>query len=213
MTRFFMLPLLLCCTGCLLTVSDPEAEGAVEIYNELHSHLPEKSIDLATALRMAPAENAADVRLAFAKLEMLKNNPGKAEIRVRGEKARVELNVMLGFLPADEVVYQTDGALTVPEEISHIGAAEKAALIINGGKKTPLKLLQAVRFAHVDAVAAMNLLMSADTPENRFSYFAACIRLAAVIGVKPEQLDKLEEYEKRFNAASSRWQKEHENGE
>ena len=210
MKRWFFLPVTVLCAGCLFTASDPEAERAVEIYNELHSHLPQKTVDLKSALAMTPPEKHTPVRLAFAKLEAVKKNPAEPKLRGWGEKVRVELNVLLGFLPSDMVDYDTAGAWNVPVEISHAGAAEKAALIIDGGKTAPLELLKKVRLAHVDVVDAMNLLGVDDSPVNRYACVAACIRLAGIVGVAPEDLDKLEEYEKRFNAASSRWQKSHE---
>lgn len=207
MKRYFFLPVVLLCAGCLFTASDPEAEKAVEIYNELHSHLPQKTVDLQDALSMVPPEKHVAVRLAFAKLETVRRYPAAPELRVWGEKARVELNTLLEFLPSDMVDYDTAGAWNVPEEISHPAAAEKAALIIDGGKSAPLELLKKVRFAHADAVEAMNLTAQTDTPVNRYAYVAATIRLAGIVGVEPGELDKLEVYEKRFNAASSRWQK------
>ena len=37
----------------------------------------------------------------------------------------------------------------------------------------------------------------------------SCIRLAAAIGVYPEQLNDLGEFEKRFDSANARWRKSH----
>ena len=213
MKKFCFLPLLMFCAGCLITASDPEAEKAAEVYRELHSALPEKPVSPEAALKMVPGEKAPEVRLAFARLAIGKKEPSSPAWRVQCEKARVELNVLLGFLPADMISYDTAGALDVPPEISHVEAAEMAALIIDNGCSEPLGVLKNVRFAHADAVKAMNDLAVSATAENNLAYVTACIRLASVIGVEPDKLDKLEEYEKRFNAASSRWKKSRESEE
>ena len=197
--------LLCCCSGCLMTVSDPEAENAADIYRELHKKLPDKAVTLSAALAQVPREKHADVRIAFAQLAA--NQTAKEKLptlRLLAEKARVELNVLLGFLPADLVVYDCSGALVMPAEIAHIAAAEKAALIIDGGKSEPLELLKKIRIAHAEAVARMNQLHNSSWVVHRFEYAAACIHLAQLIGVEPENLDKLDHYEKRFDNAAAR---------
>jgi len=216
MRKLFLAVLPLFINGCLLiSVSDPDAEKAVDIYESLHIPLPEKPLKLADALNMTPPEKHLKVRLTFGELAYadLEKDPAPSLIGWK-EKKRIELNVLLGFLPSDKIAYDTAGVLNaaMPEEISHVTAAEKAALILDRGSSDPLELLEKVRLAHVDAVRAMNnkqISSSGNRMMLDLAYYSACVRLADIIGVPPEKLDRLTEYEKRFDAAQSRWKKSH----
>ena len=215
---FVLLPLFI--NGCLLiSVSDSDAEKAVDIYESLHVPLPKEPLKLADALNMTPPEKQLEVRLTFGELAYAdrEKNPAPALVGWK-EKKRIELNVLLGFLPSDKITYDTAGLLNtlMPQEISHVAAAEKAALILDRGSSDPLELLKKVRLAHADAVRAMNnrqINSSGNRMMLDLSYYTACVRLAGIIRVPPEKLDQLGEYEKRFDAAQSRWKKSHTSGD
>ena len=198
--------LLLC--GCMIRTSDPAAERAFEVYHDLHIQLPAAPITLEQALGKTAPENHSAVRIAFAQIHILQNLHTPQAILTR-EKARIKLNTMLGYLPSDNIIYAEGTSTVCPAEIPHISAVEKTALILDDGQTPPLELLCKVRLAHADAAAAMNEAALDDSPEKRLNYVISCIRLAAAIGVYPEQLNDLGEFEKRFDSANARWRKSH----
>ncbi len=192
--------------GCLIKTSDPAAEKAFHVYQELHVNLPLNPVTLEYALGRADRENHNAVRIAFAKLHILDGIQTPQAILER-EKARVELNTFIGFLPSDDISYEAGNSLECPAEIPHISAVEKAALIIDDGATPPLELLRKVRIAHIEAIAAMNEFALDNSPQKRLEYIICCIRLADVIGVSPAGLSNLDEFEQRFDSANARWEK------
>ena len=97
-----------------------------------------------------------------------------------------------------------------PEELPPVGTVEKAALLIDDGNTPIMELLVNVRLAHLRAVNAMNNKNKNPSAENRFEYFSACVLLAQSAGIELEQLESLEEYEKRFDSAEERLRKRKE---
>jgi hypothetical protein len=195
---------LLC--GCLFKTSDPAAERAFAVYQELHVSLPEHPVTLEYILNRTGRENHCAARIAFARWLILDGVKTPQAILDR-EKARIELNTFAGFLPSDNINYETGGQPEYPAEIPHISAAEKAALILDDGATEPLELLRKVRIAHAEAVAAMNEFALDNSPQKRLAYVICCIRLADAIGVSPAGLSDLDEFEQRFDSANARWEK------
>lgn len=202
---FFLLVILLLGGGC---IADPDAELAAAIYYELHTDLPKNPITLDNALEKCEKQDASLVRTAFARMQTarLERTP---ETVLDAEKARIQLNTAMGYLPGDNIAYDLDAVMDCPAEPPPVTVAEKAALIINHGVEQPLTLLCKVRLAHADAVMAMNQKKHFPGHVNNLNYFIACVNLADAIGIPLEQLDKLENYEKRFDAAGVRWEKNH----
>lgn len=200
--------MLLClfASGCLITVSDPEAEAAVEMICRQARRIPETPLSLKEVLEKLPSTEHLTVRIAFASLLLAEKERNAGNI-MRGEKARITLNTLLGFLPGDSLHYDLTGVWECPEELPAVSTAEKAALIIDGGKTPAATLLTRVRLAHLQAVTAMNDKTEKPTAGNSFAYLRACVLLAREIGVPPEQLEALDEYEKRFDAARERQRK------
>ena len=202
---FFLLTVLLITGGC---ISDPDAELAAAIYYELHSGLPKSPITLDSALEKCDASHHSMVRIAFAQMQLARLERSPENI-LNAEKSRIRLNTCLGYLPGDSIPYDLESSLECPAEPPPVTTAEKAALIIDQGQSRPLQLLCKVRLAHADAVMAMNQKKHTPGHTANLNYFIACVKLSEAIGIPLEQLDKLENYEKRFDAAGVSWEKNH----
>jgi len=195
----FMLPVLFFTAGCLQFSHDPAAEKAAAVSLELHKHLPSGRVALDDALKLAPAAKHPAIRGAFAQLLCASGRKDNLAM-LKAEKARIELNVLLGFLPEDIIAYAPGGALDCPAEIPAVTAVEKAALICRPDAE-PLEMLRKLRLTHLEAVYALNRHCPC-------TYVRHCIDLADIAGVDFNEIYDLSEYEKRFDDAMSRRQKE-----
>ena len=195
----FMLPAILLAGGCLWNISDPAAERAAKISLKLHKPLPKKALTLSEALQRVPAGKQTDVRCAFAQLLCASGKEDNASL-LKAEQARIDLNVLLGYLPEDTIEYNTIGALDCPAEIPAVEVFEKTALMIRKNAD-PLPLLRELRQLHLKAVYAFNSQCPCEYVKN-------CARLADLTGVEFKDLDNLAGYEKRFDDAMVRRKKE-----
>ncbi|MBR2625168.1 MAG: hypothetical protein IKD23_02085 [Lentisphaeria bacterium] len=209
MRSLLFMPVLFLIGGCLFDFSDPEADRAVESLCLLRRELPVNPVSLGEMLAGQPEAEHSKIRIAFASL-LLAETKKSAENILRGEQNRIYLNSLGGFLPSDKVRYSLDGTMDCPEELPPVGTVEKAALLIDDGNTPIMELLVNVRLAHLRAVNAMNNKNKNPSAENRFEYFSACVLLAQSAGVEFEQLESLEEYEKRFDSAEERLRKRKE---
>lgn len=209
MRSLLFLPVLFLIGGCLLYFSDPAADKAVESLCLLRRELPVNPVTLGEMLAGQPEKEHGRIRIAFASL-LLAETEKSAENILRGEQSRICLNTLGGFLPSDKVKYSLEGVMDCPEELPPVGTVEKAALLIDDGNTPIMELLVNVRLAHLRAVNAMNNKNKNPSAENRFEYFSACVLLAQSAGVEFEQLESLEEYEKRFDSAEERLRKRKE---
>ena len=163
--------------------------------------------DVAGALKKVPQKDRGELRAAFADLSA----PGTPTGTVIREKARIKINVLLGYPPASKIPYDPAGALTAPAEIPDVRAAEKAALILHDGTADPLTLLRNVRLAHADAVLAAENLNENPSEMNRRTYFFTCLRLAAAIGLDSPMMTEVPDLERRMDEALTRLKKAEEN--
>ena len=194
-----------CGGGCLLSVSDPAAERAAETYREMHLILPDEGVNLRSALAQVDAVYAGEVRIAFAALAWTAGKNDRDSL-LQQEQARIKLNVLLGYLPGDQVKYDLVGAWECPIELPTAVQVEKAALILDS-RGNVLRKLESIRLAHVEALAA-SLKYGGKSPE----YLTAVLHLAKVSGLEFRELYDLTEYEQRFDAAWKRLEKVRKNG-
>lgn len=188
--------LLLLSAGCIGFYRDPAAEKAVRSYRNWVKEFPAKPLNREELFRKNPCRKG-EIRELFARYSTAKadNDPAEAEI------CRVKLNFFAGYLPEAQLEYDLAGALDYPEEIADVISAEKAALIIDGGRTPAAELLCKVRIAHAQAVRAMQ---KRSTPREKLNYFKACLFLAEVIGVDLPELSALKSYVIRFDGAQKR---------
>ena len=199
--------LLLSVSGCLIFTNDPAADKAAAAYCKLMMPVNSGKITLSEALPKAqtPAEKLR-IRRCFAMYLWSKENKMPASI----ELWRIKLNTQLGFLPESRIEYSGDQYSLCPDELPTVETAEKAAFIISDGKIPTLELAAKVRSAHLEAVTAMNFLHKNPIPSARITYLNKCLDLAGAIGVDLPQLNELDDYEQRFDAAAARWKKSRE---
>lgn len=199
-SALFPLFLLFFC-GCLYRVSDPDAAKAAAVL-ELRRTLPEKPLSLKDALHLVPAEKFSAVRCAFAQLQCASGKDDPASL-FKKERARIDLNVLLGFFPQDAIVYDLQTLPDCPEEIPHVAAFEKTALICRKDAGDHLELLRQIRQRHLAAVYAQNT-------QCRCAYVINCIKLAELAGVEFEEIHDLARFETRFDNAAENRKKEQE---
>ena len=187
--------------GCVNLSRDIEAENAAKSYRKISEISLKKPVPatLADIITQFP-EKKYEIRELFARFytaRILEDHAG-AEI------CRIKLNALLGHLPEKNIVYIFEGALDCPQEIPPVKAAEKAALIIDGGNTPVIALLTEIRIRHAETIRSMQ---KKSTPQEKLEYFLCTLALAEAIGIDLKELYDLSDYEKRFNAAQKKWEK------
>ena len=210
----FLAVLLFAGSGCVNLYEDKAAVNAVRSCAFLKNY-SNTVISLDTALNMVSSEKHHQIRLNFAELsgseklqKLLISSPEKlqAEI-VRSEKARIKLNTLLGFHPEIPVRYDSAKALDVPETLPSVSAAWKTALILDGGKNPPEKVLEKVFLAHLEAVAAYDRCEILKFPDevSRIRALekraAAVINLSQAVGISFYMIAFPDSFERRFDRA------------
>ncbi len=210
----FLGVLLFAAGGCVNFYKDEAASAAVARCAFLKSYSND-IISPDTALNMVTPEKRNQVRLNFAILgsseklqKILSSAPEKLQNEiVRREQARIRLNSLLGFHPEIPVRYDAGKALDVPETLPSISAVWKTALILDGGKNPPEKVLEKVFLAHLDAVAAYDRCENLKTPDEESRIRAlekravAVINLSEASGISFYMIAFPDSFERRFDRA------------
>ena len=198
---FSLLAMLYIISGCVNLPRDIAAENAAKNSRKISEASAEKTAErsLADVLKLLP-EKRYEIRELFARFQTARTLKDYAGAEI----CRIKLNVLQGFLPEKNITYILDGALDCPQEIPPVQAAEKAALIIDGGKTPVVELLAKIRICHARTIRAMQ---KNSTSQEKLEYFLASLSLAETIGTDLPELSDLSGYVKRFNAAQKRWEK------